>query len=110
MKGFLISFAVTLVAVVLLLLFWHSPAHSQGIGMIPVYCDRPATLIALLTGRHKETQRGDGQSGDRMIVRIYVSETATFSVIIINAEGQACLVAGGKDWKFEAVAVKGKPS
>jgi hypothetical protein len=105
MKGFLISFAVTLIVVVLVLLFWPAPAYSQTSPL----CGYGDAILKPLMDKYDEKIAVTAISG-RMLVQIYVSEKGTCTVVLLNPSGMACMVLACTDWQAEPVVVRGKPS
>lgn len=76
----------------------------------PVTCFPFAQLRDGLKARYHETAIGGGiYSGGQSIVQVYASaEGATFTILAIQSDGLACVIAGGKDWQPGTLPVGGQ--
>jgi hypothetical protein len=108
MKGFLISFAVTLIVVVLMLLLWPAPAFSQVLMSVPVHCVPGKMFIERLGKKFSEKLSGYGIA-DGLLVQHYQSKSGGWTIIILNQQGMACTIAFGTDWQGVTV-IDGEPS
>lgn len=63
-------------------------------------CGLHADVVKLLENRYGETQRSVGLISDTNVMQVFVShEKGTWSIVMTNRSGQACLLAAGKDWE-----------
>lgn len=86
----------------LLAITFAVPAQAQGVTMItPLSCDKTEVLLKLLKDRYREQAIGGGISGQGELVRIFVSDTNTFSIIVTKPGGMSCFYTGGGDWTMK---------
>lgn len=69
--------------------------------------DAVATALAM---NHGEAPVSGGIQGNSRILEVFVSEeTDTWSILVTNANGMACIVASGTDWSRQSVLPAGIP-
>ncbi len=91
-------FYLTVAAAALFLL--ASPAAGQTL------CGKHSDIIARLAARYAETPHFIALTDGNWMAEILVSEKGeTWSLVITNSMGTACITASGKNWR----AVKPKP-
>lgn len=72
-------------------------------------CGQHTKIVDFLEKRYGETPRGIGLVSDTGVMQVYVSEeNGTWTILVTNAEGQACLMASGKGWEDVKQEAKGK--
>ena len=75
------------------------PAAAGPGGSNGPACAPRAKVVALLAERHRETRRGVGLAGPARMVEVFASEEGSWSVIVTDTRGVACLIASGRDWE-----------
>lgn len=75
----------------------------------PMVCGERAEIVRRLAERYGETRRSVGVSGEQRIIEVYASdETGSWTILITNPYGKACLVAAGKGFEPEPRPGQGK--
>lgn len=63
-------------------------------------CGAHATIVETLTKKYGETEHGIGLVSDQGVMQIFVSqEKGTWTILMTNAQGKACMMAAGKGWE-----------
>lgn len=71
---------------------WVSPIKAQA------PCMAHETLTAYLAERFAEQPRGLGLITDQRVMELFVSAEGTWSVVLTDRHGIACLVMAGEGW------------
>ena len=80
------------------------PADAQSL------CGAREAVVDMLGARYGETVRSLGLAGGNRIVEIFASdETGSWSILVTNAAGVACLVASGQHYEQVAAGPQGAP-
>ena len=88
-------------SVVSLLLTLAAPAAAQQLGP----CAPRADAVAKLAAGYGEVQAGIGLgAGGRSVVELYVSESGSFTILVTQPNGLACIAAAGDGWQAIAAA------
>jgi hypothetical protein len=105
MKGFLISFSLTLIVVVLVLLFWPAPAYSQG------SCGTERQIRLGLEKGYGEVVTNIGITKHGYLLLIFRSiKTGTWTIVTVDPRGLACGIISGESWEAMAETIAGEPS
>jgi hypothetical protein len=97
-----------LAMMVLLVMFWPTPAHSQVLMSVPVYCVPGKMFIERLGRKFSEKLSGHGLT-DGMMAQLRQSKSGGWTFLILNPNGMACTIAYGTDWET-VVVIEGDPS
>lgn len=81
-------------------LFTLSAAEAQ----MRVPCAERTDMIKLLADRYKEVPRAVGIASRNGVMEVYVSKKGTWSVLMTNTTGKACIIAAGDAWEDVEVA------
>ncbi len=89
----------------LALLALSTPALSQ-----PVACSTYIGLRDSLKNRFQETAIGGGITASaKTIIQVFASPSGkTFTVLSIQADGLACIIAAGRDWQPGTLPIGGQ--
>ena len=94
------KYAITIIICVLLSLgLMAYAAYAQGT-YVPVQmaCNKSEVVLKMLQDKYKEQAVGGGVTPGGGHIRLFVSETASFTVILTSPEGVSCVLTGGDDW------------
>ncbi len=75
---------------------------SFGISGEPAYaqaCSKHKDIVENLKNKYQEKQQGYGLIGGVAIMELFVSDKGTWTIIITQQNGIACIVAAGNDWE-----------
>lgn len=87
----------------LALLLTTSAATAQTL------CDQHDTLVTALADKYGEQKQSAGLTNNQ-VMEIYANnETGTWTVLMVNANGLACLVAAGTIWLTFEQEPEGEP-
>ncbi len=75
-------------------IFVSAPAYGQQ----PV-CGTRADLAKQLTGKYQENPVGRGVNVRGHMIELFLSPTGTFTIMVSQANGYACLVIAGDGWR-----------
>ena len=73
-------------------------------------CANHDNMAKTLTGKFKETRRAMGVVNSTAVMEIFMSPQGTWTVLVTNTSGMACIAASGEDWQEVPVAVVGLES
>lgn len=63
------------------------------------YCGPHKVITGNLTTKYGETRTAIGLQSNQKLIELYNSDAnGTWSIVVTDAKGNACLVAAGKDW------------
>lgn len=86
-------------AVLAAAILWAGPAAAQTV------CGARAQIVAELERKYGETRRSVGLQEGRGVVEVYASDaTGSWTILVTDTAGRACVVAAGD--AFEAEVVK----
>ena len=74
--------------------FIASEAEAQ-----PARCTNHTNLTSHLEKKYGEKPRGIGLVSEQGVMQVYVSKKGTWTILVTNPQGQACLLAAGKGWE-----------
>ncbi len=81
-----------------------APADAQSL------CGAREAVVEMLGARYGETVRSIGLAGGDRIVEVFASdETGSWTILVTNVAGVACLVASGQHYEQLAEGPKGAP-
>lgn len=90
MKGMIVMLAVMLGIILMLL---AKPAHALSA------CGRYTDMRENLINRFHEHSVGIGESAGVIIEMFEAEKGATFTMLVINMDGKACIFAAGSNWQ-----------
>jgi hypothetical protein len=62
-------------------------------------CGQRGDIVAVLVERYQESPRGGGLQTATAMVEVWASDkTGTWTILLTQADGVACVVAAGRDW------------
>jgi len=66
----------------------------------PSRCGSHASIVDTLKKKYGETAHSIGLVSDQGVMQVFVSEAnGTWTILMTNPQGQACLLAAGKGWE-----------
>ena len=68
------------------------------------------TIKKSLSGKYKETRKAYGLAGGKQLLEVFVSETGTWTVVVTNLQGMACVLAVGDSWEDMPKVASGAPA
>jgi hypothetical protein len=96
-----LSFAVVLTAASLFGLAGEAAAMQ---------CAKHDSMAKALTGKFKEARRAMGLVNSTGVMELYMSPQGTWTVVVTDTKGIACIAASGEEWQDVPVAVVGLDS
>ena len=96
-----LSFAAVLVAASLIGLAGEAAATQ---------CASHDSMAKALTGKFKETRRAMGLVNTSAVMEVFMSPQGTWTVLVTDTKGIACIAASGEEWQDVPVAVVGLDS
>ena len=82
-----------------------APASAQGI------CGVRGDFVDHLAQRHREAPAAMGLASNGKMVEVLTNtETGTWTIIVTNADGSACVIAAGEAWQQMLPQVAMKPA
>ena len=101
-RAFMPALALAIVAGVVL-----PAAHAQA----QMVCGKRADIIRQLNERYGETRRSMGLAQGQGVVELYASEeTGSWTILMTNPRGIACMMAAGQAFQIEPVKAAGNPA
>lgn len=77
-------------------------ANAQGVIMMTqLQCNLTGEIVKQLGLTYKETAVGAGLNSRGYQVRLFVSKSNTFTVLVTRPEGISCIAASGDDWTLK---------
>lgn len=74
----------------------------------PAPCAARKEIVARLAERYGETLQSVGLDRNNAMLEVYASEAGSWTILVTNPEGLACLVASGQMWEPQAAPLPGK--
>lgn len=68
------------------------PAHAQAV------CDLRGIIVDRLESQYQETAKALGLAGNGGVVELYTSESGSWTLLLTQTSGVACLIAAGESW------------
>lgn len=59
-------------------------------------CGLAGTMTSALESKYSEVRAATGIVGDKHVMELWTSKTGSWTVLIINTQGVACMVASGE--------------
>lgn len=91
----------TLAAISLVVIVALAPraAHAQGMNInVAMSCNKSEIVLQMLHDKYKEQVAGGGVTPGGGHIRLFVSETDSFTVIVTSPDGISCIMTGGENW------------
>ncbi len=82
----------------------------SGIAQAAIPCGSHDAMAKSLTTKFKEARRVLGVMNAKTVMEIFMSPQGTWTVIVTNTSGRACIVASGENWQEIPVSVAGLDS
>ena len=73
-------------------------------------CANHDSIAKALTGKFKETRRAMGVVNSTAVMEVFMSPQGTWTVVVTDTRGIACIAASGDEWQDVPVAVSGLES
>ena len=73
-------------------------------------CANHDNMAKALTGKFKETRRAMGLVNSTGVMEVFMSPQGTWTVVVTDTRGIACIAASGDGWQDVPVAVSGLES
>ena len=73
-------------------------------------CANHDNMAKTLTGKFKETRRAMGVVNSTVVMEIFMSPQGTWTVLVTDTRGIACIAASGEEWQDVPIAVVGLES
>ncbi len=73
-------------------------------------CANHDNMAKALTGKFKEARRAMGVVNSTAVMEIFMSPQGTWTVLVTDTRGIACIAASGDEWQDVPVAVVGLES
>ena len=86
-------------------------ALAAGDAAAQAVCGTRAAIVAELERKYGETRRSVGLQQGRGLVEVYASDsTGSWTILVTNTSGRACLIAAGNAYEAEAVPKADTPA
>jgi hypothetical protein len=72
------------------------PSFVLGQG---THCDERDNAVAFLKQKYGETRQSAGLTGAGILETFANPDSGTFTVMLTNVDGIACMIASGTDWR-----------
>jgi len=92
------KFALRVFAAVCIGGFFCAPAAAQ------VACGDHERFVSALREQFRERPAGQGVTTAGRLLRLFVSDAGTWTVLVVLPDGRACAVAHGEGWQGGAVS------
>ena len=73
-------------------------------------CGPRAEVVKMLADKYHETARAAGTIRGQFLMEVYASEKDTWTILITDPMGKACIAAAGQAWDVLPPPKKSKPS
>ena len=83
---------------------------SAGVASAAVPCGSHDALAKSLNSRFKEARRVMGVVNAKAVMEIFMSPQGTWTVLVTDTTGTACVIATGQDWQEVPVEKTGLDS
>ena len=74
------------------------PAEAQTV-RTPAVCAEHQTIVERLNQQYSETPVGTGLASAGFVVEVFASPSGTWTIVMTQPSGTACLVASGNYWE-----------
>jgi hypothetical protein len=83
---------------------------SVGVASAAAPCGNHDAIAKSLTTKFKEARRIMGVVNARAVMEIFMSPQGTWTVVVTDTNGLACIIATGQDWQEVPVEMAGLES
>ena len=73
-------------------------------------CAEHSAILKTLSNKYEEHRKAVGIVGGKQLMEIFVSKKGTWTVVITNPAGLACVVAVGDSWEEAPKVAEGSPT
>ena len=73
-------------------------------------CGNHDKIVNVLADKYKEARRVMGVVNAKTVMEIFMSPQGTWTILITDTSGKACITASGEEWQDVPVAVAGLDS
>ena len=70
-------------------------------------CGRHDAVTEALTKKYQESRRIMGVVNARMVMEVFMSPKGTWTILLTNTSGTACIAAAGEEWQEMPVELAG---
>lgn len=98
--------SLSLVAVFAAISFITTAANAEAAPQ----CGEHDKIVDVLGHKFKETRRVMGVVNAQAVMEMFMSAQGTWTMVITDTSGTACIAAAGQDWQDVPVAVAGLDS
>ena len=81
-----------------------------GVASAAMPCGNHDVVAKSLTTKFKEARRVMGIVNAKAVMEIFMSPQGTWTVLVTNTTGTACIIATGQDWQEVPIALAGLES
>lgn len=71
-------------------------------------CAPHEEVVSLLSERYQENQKAMGVVGDSRIIELFVSADGSWTLVMTQPTGRACIIAAGQNWEEMPLQVAGR--
>ena len=83
---------------------------SVGVASAAAPCSSHDAVAKSLTTKFKEARRIMGVVNAKAVMEIFMSPQGTWTVVVTDANGTACIIAAGQDWQEVPIEMAGLDS
>ena len=83
---------------------------SAGVASAAAPCGSHDALAKSLTTKFKEARRIMGVVNANAVMEIFMSPQGTWTVLVTDTTGTACVIASGQDWQEVPIEITGLDS
>ena len=83
---------------------------TAGLAAAAPQCGDHDKIVDVLGHKYKETRRIMGVVNSTAVMEMFMSAQGTWTMVITDTRGTACIAAAGQDWQDVPVAVAGLDS
>ena len=62
-------------------------------------CGKRDDIVKIITNKYKEVPRALAIAGQSNLLEVYASEGGSWTILITQPQGAACIVAAGQSWE-----------
>jgi hypothetical protein len=77
---------------------------------VAMQCANHDKMAKALTGKFKETRRAMGVVNSTAVMEVFMSPQGTWTVVVTDTKGIACIAASGEEWQDVPAAIAGLDS
>ena len=83
---------------------------SAGVASAAAPCGAHDAIANSLTNKYKEARRIMGVVNAKAVMEIFMSPQGTWTVLVTDTRGVACIIATGQDWQEVPIEMAGLES